>query len=117
LPDTLANQRYTVTGTSSLQPGTELLFQVIPTAIEFTMNGGTMTASGVGAMGDVEVISGTGSTNTWSADLDLSQFPPSEYVFNVSNDRIDRRTYDTIYGETYCSKRFNLSNSPVTEAE
>lgn len=115
LPDTLANQRYTITGTTSLQPGTELLFQVTPAAIEFTMNGDTMMASGMGAMGDVEVISGTGDMNTWSADLDLSQFPADEYVFNVSNDRIDPRTYDTIYGTTYCLKRFNLSNSPVTE--
>ncbi len=109
LPDTLANQRYTLTGTTSLQPGTELLFEILPATIEIAMNSDGMTASGVGAVGSVDVISGTGNTNTWSADFDLSQFPPNEYAFNISTDRIDTRTYNRIYGNTYCSRKFNLT--------
>lgn len=109
LPGTLARQHYTITGTTSLQPGTELLFEILPAAFEIAMNSDGMTASGAGAMGQVDVIGGTGDTNTWSVDFDLSQFPPGEYSFNISTDRIDTRTYDRIYGTAYCSVRFNLS--------
>jgi hypothetical protein len=111
LPDTLTNQTYTITGTTSLQPGTELLFQILPTEFDSNINRETKGFSGsiTGAMGTVEVIRGTGEINTWSANFDLSKFPPKEYLMNISNDRIDPRTYETIYGDTYCSKRFTLS--------
>ncbi|MFA4848919.1 MAG: hypothetical protein WC626_04255 [Methanoregula sp.] len=110
-PDKLINKTYTITGTTSLQPGTELLFTVIPTEFDFTTNKGTMVPAGSfsGAVGQMEVTRGTGDTNFWSADVDLSMFPPKEYLVNVSNDRIDTRTYATIPGDTYCSKRFVLS--------
>jgi hypothetical protein len=109
LPVTLLNRTYTITGTTSLPAGAELLFQVIPAEIEVAINSDGMTASGVGAMGTVDVVRGAGDTNTWSADLNLAQFPPDQYLLNVSNDRIDSRTYDRIYGNTYCSKKFNFS--------
>jgi hypothetical protein len=108
LPDTLLNQTYTITGTTSLQPGTELLFQILPMEYEKSRNtGGDQGFSGSisGAMGTAEVTRGTGDTNAWSADIDVSKFPPKDYLVNVSNDRIDPRTYDTIYGNAYCSKR------------
>ena len=110
LPGRLINKSVTITGTTTLPAGTELLFRVFPAVIEVSMNLGTpgMSASGTGAVGTVEVVRGTGDTNTWSADLDLSQFPPNEYLMNVSNDRIDPRSYDTLYGDAYCSKRFTL---------
>jgi hypothetical protein len=74
------------------------------------MDMGSKNISGdfYGAMGMVGVTSGTGEMNTWSADLDLSTFPPKEYLMNISTDRINPRTYGTIYGDTYCSKRFIL---------
>jgi hypothetical protein len=68
-----------------------------------------MSASMSGESADVEVVRGTGTTNIWSADIDLSRLPPDEYFVNVSNDRIDNRTYARIYGDTYCSQRFTLS--------
>jgi hypothetical protein len=109
LPGRLGNQTYTITGTTSLQPGTELLFTVLPVEFEISMNKGTGWSGLVtGATGTVEVTRGTGNTNTWSADLDLSKLPPKEYSVNVSNDRIDPRTYTTIPGDRYCSKRFVL---------
>jgi hypothetical protein len=106
-PETIGNRSFTITGTTSLQPGTELLFKIFPSQIEFSMNRGDgMTASGSGAMGTAEVIRGTGELNTWSADLNPEVLLPDEYLLNVSNDRIDPRTYATMYGNTYCSKRF-----------
>jgi hypothetical protein len=111
LPDTLTNKTRTITGTTSLQPGTELLFQVFPTEYEIVLNTGTKDFSGsmTGASGTVKVLQGSGDTNTWSVDLDLSKLPPMKYLVNVSNDRIDPRTYATLYGDRYCSKRFVLS--------
>jgi hypothetical protein len=109
-PDRLGNQTYTITGTTSLQPGTELLFTVLPVEFEISLNKGTGWSGPVtGATGTVEVTRGTGTTNTWSADVDLSKLPPKEYLVNVSNDRIDPRTYATIPGDRYCSKRFVVS--------
>jgi hypothetical protein len=111
LPATLMNKTYTITGTTSLQPGTELLFTVIPTEFDVSMDMGTKGFSGSvsGATGRVGVTRGTGDTNIWSADLNLATFPPKEYIINVSIDRIDPRTYGTIYGDRYCSKKFTLS--------
>ncbi|MFY9982228.1 MAG: hypothetical protein WAK75_06635 [Methanoregula sp.] len=111
LAGTLTNQTYTVTGTTSLSPGAQLLLEVFPAEIDVNVNMGTagMSGSMSGASDDVEVVRGTGNTNIWSADLDLSRLPPDEYLVNVSNDRIDNRTYSKIYGDTYCSQRFTLS--------
>ena len=110
-PATLMNKTYTITGTTSLQPGTELLFTVLPSEFDVSMHRGTRGFSGSisGATGTLDVTRGTGDTNKWSADLNLATFPPKEYIINVSNDRIDPRTYGTIYGNRYCSKRFTLS--------
>jgi hypothetical protein len=109
-PDLITPRNYTVTGTTSLQPGTELLFTVLPTEFDVNVNregisSGTMT----GARGTVVVIRGTGNTNTWSVDLDLSKFPPEKYLVNISNDRVDLRTYETLYGDRYCSRKFTLT--------
>ncbi|MDD1694501.1 MAG: hypothetical protein LUQ71_07235 [Methanoregula sp.] len=109
LPGTMNNRSYTITGTTSLPAGSELLFQVIPTEFDLAVNRAGVTGSVSGATGTAGVVQGTGDTNTWSADLDLSTFPAREYLMNVSNDRMDPRTYDTIYGNAYCSKRFTLS--------
>jgi hypothetical protein len=42
------------------------------------MNMGTKGMSGpiTGAMGIVEVTRGTGDTNSWTTDVDLSKLPP-----------------------------------------
>ncbi len=111
LPGKFTNRTYTITGTTTLPTGTILLLEVFPTEIDVSVNMGTggMSASGVGASDDVEVVRGTGNTNLWSTDVDLSKFPPNEYLINISNDRIDTKTYATIYGDTYCSERFTLS--------
>jgi hypothetical protein len=111
LPAALMNKTYTITGTTSLQPGTELLFTVLPGEFDFSVNRGTNNVSGTihGATGTVPVTRGTGDTNLWSADLSLATFPPGNYIMNVSNDRVDRRTYGIKFGDRYCSKRFTLS--------
>ena len=107
LPGRMNNQAYAITGTTSLQPGTELFFQILPMDYERIMKQGTGAVTGT--MVSAEVTRGTGDTNTWSSDVDFSKLPPDEYLMNVSNDRIDSRTYEIHYGDAYCSKKFILS--------
>lgn len=108
-PDVLTRRNYTITGTTSLQPGTELLFSVLPAEFEVYVNKDGMSSGSMsGATGTATVTRGTGMTNTWSVDMDLAMFPPEKYQINVSNDRFDPRTYGTIYGDRYCSKRFTI---------
>jgi hypothetical protein len=111
LPERPGNKTYTVTGRTSLQPGTELLFTLLPVDFKVSLDPKTKVFSGpvYGATGTVNVYRGTGSTNTWSADLDLSTFPPDEYLINISTDRNNPRTYETVYGKAYCSKRITIS--------
>jgi hypothetical protein len=109
LPTYWANQTFTITGTTSFPPGTELLVQVYPTEYNLTINRGAEhpASSLSGAVGTVTVEEGTGSTGLWSMTLDKEKMDPDlrKYLVNVSNDRIDPRTYSTIYGDTYCSRR------------
>jgi hypothetical protein len=110
LPVTPGTTKYTITGTTSLQPGTELLFTILPVEQEFGVDTKTKSFSGSisGATGTVKVTRGTGQLNTWSADVDLSQFPQDVYLVTVSNDRIDPRTYGTIPGNARCSKQLTV---------
>jgi hypothetical protein len=108
-PTSWANQTFTVTGTTDFPLGTELLVQVLPTEYDLTMNPEVkhLASSMSGAVGTVTVEKGTGSTGLWSMTLDRERLDPDlrRYLVNVSNDRIDPRTYATIYGDTYCSRR------------
>ena len=110
LPGTPGTTTYTITGTTSLQPGTELLFTVLPVEQEFGVDTKTKSFSGSisGATGTVNVTRGTGKMNTWSADIDLTRLPPDVYRVTVSNDRLDPRTYGTIPGNANCSKQLTV---------
>jgi hypothetical protein len=108
-PTSWANQTFTITGTTSFPPGTELLVQVYPTEYNLTMNPEVKHFASFmsGAVGTVTVEKGTGSTGLWSMTLDKEKMDPDlrKYLVNISNSRIDNRTYETISGDTYCSKR------------
>jgi len=112
-PDHWINQSFRITGTTSLPPGTELLVQVIPTEYDLTMNPEAkhMATSMSGAEAMVTVEEGWGNNvNFWSLTLDKSHMNPNQrnYLVNVSNSRTDNRTYETIAGNTFCSKRLVL---------
>lgn len=111
-PDRWINRTYTITGTTSFPPGTELLVELMPTEIGLTIDMGTkqQVASMSGAMGGVTVEKGNGSANLWALTLDQGRMDPGQqhYLVNASNNRIDNRTYARIEGGTYCSKRLVL---------
>jgi hypothetical protein len=111
-PDGWFNQTFTITGTTGFPPGTVLLVQVYPTEYDLTMNPGIKhpAASLSGASGQVIVESGNGNVNLWSIVLDKRHMDPNQqyYLVNVSNDRIDNRSYTIISGDAYCSERLVL---------
>ncbi len=111
-PDRWINQSYTITGTTIFPPGTELLAELMPTEIALTVDMGTKQQVGSmsGVMGSADVEKGNGSANLWSLTLDKGRMDPGQqdYLVNVSNNRIDNRTYTTIEGGTWCSKRLVL---------
>lgn len=111
-PDRWTNRTYTITGTTGFAPGTELLVELTPTEFGLSVDMGTKqeVASMSGVMGGATVEKGNGSTNLWSLTLDQGRMDPRQqnYLVNVSNNRIDNRTYMTIEGGTFCSQRLVL---------
>jgi len=78
---------FTITGTTNLPAGNEVLFQVYAASFEPSATdpqAGAQSGEFSGATGTVTVMQGTGDVNTWSADLDLTTFQPREYLVNVS---------------------------------
>ena len=111
-PNQWINRTYTITGTTTFPPGTELLVELSPTEIDLTVDAGTkqQVASMSGVLGSATVERGNWSTNLWFLTLDQGKMAPDQqnYLVNVSNNRIDNRTYATIEGGTWCSRRLVL---------
>jgi hypothetical protein len=77
--DKNAGDKFTITGTTDLPAGTEILFQVYSASFEPTAANPQTSGFFTGATGTVTVTQGTGGMNRWSADLDTSTFEPTEY--------------------------------------
>ncbi|MDD1690992.1 MAG: hypothetical protein LUQ66_10065 [Methanoregula sp.] len=88
---------FTITGTTNLPAGNEILFQVYAASFEPSATNPQQSGEFSGATGIVAVMQGTGDVNTWSADLDLATFPPREYLVNVSafTGDVSRRDYSS----------------------
>lgn len=85
--DKNVGDRFNITGTTNLPAGTEILFQAYPASYEPAETDpqtGAQSGEFTGATGTIKVIRGTGETNTWSADLDLSTFLPTEYLVTAA---------------------------------
>jgi hypothetical protein len=81
LSDKTVGDKVTISGTTNLPAGTEIQVQVYAASFE---KGTNDTGEFSGAMGNVEVMSGSGGTNTWSMDVDTSVLVPMEYIVNTS---------------------------------
>jgi hypothetical protein len=72
---------FTVTGTTNLPAGTNLLVQIEPAS--FGPEGG-VNGEYSGAAAGVDVIAGTGGTNTWSMEVNSSTLFPVKMQVNAS---------------------------------
>lgn len=80
--DIQQGQNLTISGTTTLAPGDQLLVQI--TSASFGPSNKTQSAGFSGASGTVTVMPGSGGTNTWSLTVDTSTFAPDEYIITVS---------------------------------
>jgi hypothetical protein len=104
----------TITGTSNLAAGTEILFQVYPLSFEPTAKDPQTSGEFTGATGMVAITRGTGDTNTWSADIDLTTFLPREYLVNVSLFTGDASKGDFSTGSPFSRTTFTVNPASGT---
>lgn len=72
---------FTVTGTTNLPAGTNLLVEIMPATFEPE---GGVNGEFAGAAGGVDVLAGTGGINTWSMEVNSSTLNPVKMLVNVS---------------------------------
>ncbi len=114
LPDMRTNDKYLITGTTSLPAGEDLLVQVYPSSFrtdyDFTINPKDKSQGGSfsGATGTVRVVNGSGSENLWSFELQTYLMSPTTYEVNASNDRYDGRPPGIIPGDMFSARKFTL---------
>jgi hypothetical protein len=80
--DKTPGSNFTVTGTTNLAPGDNLLVEITSSSYQPTSKNQPSGFSG--ASGMVKVVAGSGGKNTWSFDVDTSTFTPDEYIVKVS---------------------------------
>jgi hypothetical protein len=105
LCDTNIGDKVTITGTTNLPAGTELAVQVYATSFEKKTSD---TGEFSGALGTVDVVSGTGGINTWSLDVDTSVFVPMEYLVNASVFHGDPARGDFLTGSPFGTTTFTV---------
>ena len=112
--DKKAGDKFTITGTTNLVAGTEILVQVYATSYEsgsgMTTDAKTGTVSGEfsGAVGIVNVNFGTGDTNIWSMELDTEPFHPTQYLVNASVFKGDVKKGDFSTGNPIGKTKFTV---------
>jgi len=79
--DKTAGSNFTITGTTNLAPGDNLLIEI--TSSSYHPTNKNQPSGFSGASGMVKVVAGSGK-NTWSFDVDTSGFTPDEYIVKVS---------------------------------
>lgn len=109
LSDKNAGDPLTITGTTNLPAGTDLAIQVYATSFEEKASD---TGEFSGALGTVEVVSGTGGINTWSMDVDTSVFVPMEYLVNASVFTGDPAKGDYSTGSPFGTTTFIVRPAP-----
>ena len=119
LPDIQTDNMYTITGTTSLQAGNALLFQIHPASFVSDFNfsfdqRGNQVAEMSGVTGMTEIMNGSRGTNLWSVDINTYSMIPARYEVNVSNDRYEFNKSEivTVYGTVFSSRIITVKGDP-----
>jgi hypothetical protein len=112
LSDKNVGDQFTITGTTNLPSGTEILAEVYPASYEDQK--GTGTGEFTGATGTITIAGGTGSTNTWAFPVDSSTFNPAEYLVTVSSLKGDSSEGVPAKGDLFGTTRFTLHKGSGT---
>jgi hypothetical protein len=112
----------TITGKTSLPPGTEILVQVYAACYESGCGTTTDTKTGTvsgefsGATGTVTVVKGTGNVNTWSTPIETKTFKSGEYVVTADSLKGDLSKGDYTKGDISGATKFTLNPDPASSA-
>jgi len=82
IPDHYVGDKFTITGTTNLAVGDNILVEVTSSSFKPTQK--TQSGEFSGSSGTVQAVKGTGGANTWSFDIDASTFKPDEYLVKAS---------------------------------
>lgn len=104
--DKNVGDQFTITGTTSLPAGTEMLAEVYPASFEDQK--GTGSGAFTGATGTITIAGSTGSSNTWEFPVDTSTFQPMEYLVTLSSFKGDPSKGDYVKGDLFGTTRFTL---------
>jgi len=80
--DHYVGDKFTISGSTNLAPGDELMVEVISSSFKPTEKSQSGEFSGIS--GTVNVVQGSGGYNRWSFDVDATPFKPDEYIVKVS---------------------------------
>jgi hypothetical protein len=106
LSDKNIGDQFTITGTTSLPAGTQILAEVYPASYEDKT--GTGSGDFTGATGTITITKGTDGANTWAVPLDTTTFRPMEYLVSVSSVKGDLSKGDYTRGDISGSTRFTV---------
>ena len=117
LPDIRTSDMYTITGTTSLPAGDDLLFQIHPASFVSDFNfsfdqRGNQEVSLSGITGMVKIMNWSDGHNLWSVDINTYSLVPGRYEVNVSNDRYGFDVSDMVYGNTFGSRIITVGGDP-----
>jgi hypothetical protein len=110
--DKNVGDQFTITGTTSLPVGSEILVEVYPASYESGFGTTTDPKTGAGSgefngvVGIVNVTAGTGNINIWSMDLDATGFSSGEYLVNASLFKSDEQMGDFTTGNPVGAAEF-----------
>ena len=106
-------ERLTITGTTNLPAGDEIMVQVTPSFTSdysLTIDPRTGTEGGFfsGVMGNTDVVRGTGDINLWSLTIETASLRPSVYEVNASTFERDPATGKIVFGNVSGTSQFTL---------
>ena len=102
--DQAAGSKFTITGTTNLAVDDQILVEVMSSSFTAVDKTSTSTTSGVSQT--TKVVAGDGADNTWSVDVDTTNWKLDEYTIKVNGIEVDVTT----------TTNFNLVEKVVTTA-
>ncbi|HJK78077.1 MAG TPA: MEMAR_RS02690 family S-layer glycoprotein [Methanocorpusculum sp.] len=100
--DKALGSKFTISGTTNLAIDDQILVEVMSSSFSAIEKTSTSTTSGVSQA--TKVVAGEGADNTWSVDVDTTNWKLDEYTIKVNGIEVDVTT----------TTNFNLVEKPVT---
>ena len=106
--------QFTLSGTTSLPVGSEILIEVYPASYESgsgtitNPETGAVTGTFSGATGTITVTKGSGNVNAWSTLIDSKTFRPGEIVVIAASLKGDIAKGDYTKGDVFTETKFTL---------